>query len=517
MNENQAMTPILTSREMREADRRATEELGIPGAVLMENAARGACDVLAERLGSLRGKHIAIVCGKGNNGGDGLALARLAAIEGAEVTCALVAPPEELSGDAAAQYAILSAFAPDSLVRWSTFARRDRTYDAVVDALLGTGAQGAPRGGFATAVRWINRQSGFTFALDVPTGIDSDTGIAAGEAVRADATATMATLKPGLLLNDGAECAGDVRVVHIGAPRSLYGGARLELLDRDRARQGLPTIERTRHKYNRGKILICAGSRGMTGAGTMSAEAALRFGSGLVVWALPESAASVLPQRVEPEIMTRFLPSDGNGFAEEAFESLRPELDAYDALAIGPGLSKSESAAAFVRSLLRSVTVPVVLDADGLNAFAGNPDALADRSCDLVVTPHHGEFARLFGADKKEIAADPVGSARAGAERIGGVVVLKGAPTVVAAPDGSAWINSAGNPGMATGGTGDVLTGMIVSMIGQSGRTVDGALTAVYLHSLAADIAVSSGSPRSMTATDIIRTLPNAYTAITSN
>lgn len=496
---------------MREADRRAIDMLGIPGTTLMENASRGACDVLTESLGSLHGRRIAIICGRGNNGGDGLALARLAMIGGADVVCALLSSPDELSADAAAQHAILSKFAPESLVPWDTFARRDRKYDAVVDALLGTGSHGSPRGKFARAVRWINRQSGLRLAIDIPTGIDSDTGIAAGEAVRADVTVTMAALKPGLVLNDGVDCAGTVRVVHIGAPGILYSETRLELLDRDRAVVGVPDIERDRHKYNRGRILICAGSRGMTGAGAMAAEAALRFGSGLVVWAIPEVAASILPQRITPEIMTRFLPSDEAGFGEGAFEVLETELGTFDAVAIGPGLSKSEAAAGFVRAMLRNAGTPVVLDADGLNAFRGTPEALNKRTCELVVTPHHGEFARLFGMKEQEIANDPVNAARAGAERIGAVVVLKGAPTVVAAPDGRAWINSVGNPGMATGGTGDVLTGMIASMIGQTGRTLDATLCAVYLHSLAADIAVSSGSVRSMIATDIIENISNAY------
>ncbi len=517
------MTPVLTSAQMREADRRAIADLGIPGPVLMENAAAGACTVLERMLGSLRGRRIAVVCGKGNNGGDGLTLARHAHAAGAVVECLLIAPAAELTGDAALQHAIVAAYMPEALISWSRFneeieAGRRGRYDAVVDAILGTGAGGELRGLHAEATAWINDTAAPVLAIDIPTGLDSNTGVAGTITVRAAATATMAALKPGLLLNDGPDHAGTVTVIPIGTPPHLYADAPTRLIDAEDISTLLPAVDRTRHKYDRGRILVCAGSRGMTGAALMTATAAVRTGCGLTVLALPESArGSAIP----PEIMTRYLVSGEEGaFAADALASLGDEIDSFDAVAIGPGLSRAPGAAGFVRDLIARTADPVVLDADGLNAYAGNAEALAGRKSDMVITPHYGELARLTGSTKEIIASDPLSAARDAARTIDGIVVLKGAPTVVASPDGRVRINPTGNPGMATGGTGDVLTGMIVSLLAQLGKTPDAALNAalaaVYLHGLAADLAVAAGSVRSMIATDIIAHIPAAYRSLTS-
>jgi NAD(P)H-hydrate epimerase len=505
------MTPILTAAEMREADRHAIEELGFPGLVLMENAARGAFDVLNGLLDSVQGKSLLVLCGGGNNGGDGIALARYALIAGADVTCALIAG-DTVSGDMQEQLKMLAAFGDGTIVEWKTLRRRSRDYDVVVDAMLGTGAKGALRGPYVEAVRWANKQAGLKFALDIPTGIDGDTGIAEGDFFIADATATMGALKPGLLLNEGADASGDIYIVHIGAPLSHYSASTLALLDAECAAAGVTVIEPRWNKYNRGKVLVLAGSRGLTGAGAMTAEAVLRSGAGLVVYAMPEDAAQLLPQRLPPEIMTLFLPSNYEGaFAAAAFDQISEELGRYTSIAIGPGLSKSEDTAQFVRAVISMARVPVVLDADGLNAFTEQPDILADRASELIITPHYGEMARLTGIDKEEIAADPVRIARETAKRFNAIVVLKGAPTVVAAPDGRAWINAAGNPGMATGGTGDVLTGIIASFAARADNLVDSVLAAVYIHSDAGDRAAAQRTEYSMVATDIITYLSESF------
>jgi NAD(P)H-hydrate epimerase len=507
------MTPILTAAEMREADRRAIEELGFPALVLMENAARGAFDVLHGLLGSVAGTSLLVLCGTGNNGGDGIALARLAKIAGAEVTCACIAG-DNVSGDMEAQLKMLSASGEDSIVEWKRVRRRSRDYDVIVDAMLGTGAKGPLRDPYAEAVRWANKQAGVKFALDIPTGINADTGIAEDDFFIADSTATMAALKPGLLLNDGAAASGDIYIVHIGTPHLLYTPSQLELLDAERAAAGITVIEQGWNKYDRGKVLVLAGSRGMTGAGAMTSEAVLRSGAGLVVYAMPEDAAQHLPQRLPPEIMTLFLPSNYEGaFAAAAFDQISDELDRYTAIAIGPGISKSKDTAQFVRGVISRARIPVVLDADGLNAYTEKPETLADHTSDLILTPHHGEMARLTGIGKEEIAADPVRIARETAVRFNAIVVLKGAPTVVAAPDGRAWINSAGNPGMATGGTGDVLTGIIASFAAHAENLVDSVLAAVFIHSDAADRAAAQRTEYSMVATDIIAYLSESFQA----
>lgn len=509
------MTPILTSTQMRHADRRAIDELRIPGMVLMENASRGACDLLARLLGTLEGKRIAVICGKGNNGGDGLALTRHALIAGAEVSCVLLGNASDLSDDARAQYDIVASFAPERLLMWEDFGKDEEGWDAVVDAMLGTGSSGELRAPFSDALDWCNRAGGVKLAIDVPTGLDADTGGTAGRAFLADATATMAALKPGLLLGEGAALSGDLYVIGIGAPEELYHDSGLELLDAERAAVGIPAIDGGRNKYDRGKVLVAAGSRGMTGAAIMAAEAALHAGAGLTVLALPELAASTMPESLALEVMTLALPSTPEGaFAADAFESIIAGSDAYAAIAAGPGLSRSADAAQAVRALVAGSTSPIILDADGLNAFAGNAEALAGRRAALVITPHHGEMARLLGLDREEIGRDPIAHARDAARRCNCIAVLKGAPTVVALPDGRAWINAAGNPGMATGGTGDVLTGTIAALVAQSANIEDATLAAVFLHSRAGDIAAERRGLHALVATDIIAHLADAFRSL---
>ncbi|HVZ39390.1 MAG TPA: NAD(P)H-hydrate dehydratase [Candidatus Kapabacteria bacterium] len=511
------MTPILTSEQMRAADRAAIEEHGIPGLVLMENASRGACDVLASLLEGLDGRELLVLCGRGNNGGDGLALARHAAIAGAAVQCVLLADPEELSGDAAAQLRMLDGFEEVQVSRWAGAPGGAPAYDAVVDAVLGTGARGELTGAYAEAIAWGNTLGGLKYALDVPTGVDADTGHAGSVAFEADATATMAALKPGLLLDAGAQASGDLYVVSIGSPPALYRGSGLELLDEagSSLRQRLASVDPGRNKYDRGKALVIAGSRGMTGAGAMAAEAALHAGAGLTVLALPEGVAAAMPHALAHEIMTLALPAtEAGSFASHAFDDI--DLHAYTALAIGPGLSRSEETAAAVRRLLGGAPLPVVLDADGINAFAGRAEELHERTCPLVITPHHGEMARLLGVARTEVSGAPLAVARDAASRFNCIVVLKGAPTVIAVPDGRAWINGAGNPGMATGGTGDVLTGVIAALLAGFPDWLAATLAAVYLHSRAADIASDRTTVHALTASDIIRHLHDAYRAILS-
>jgi NAD(P)H-hydrate epimerase len=500
---------------MRERDRHAIDDLGIPGLVLMENAARGAAEIIAGRLGTVEECRVAILCGRGNNGGDGLAVARHLAILGADPLCILLHSPDQYTADPEVQLRIITASRLCQVVTWDELDGRE-SFDAVVDALLGTGASGELRPPYADAVAWGNDQEGLKVAIDIPTGIDADTGTSGGVCFDADLTVTMGALKPGLLLGAGSDASGDLYVAHIGAPPEIYLDVSTELLDRGRGRDGQPALGAESNKYDRGKALIVAGSRGMTGAGVMASESALRFGAGLVVFAMPDAAAAVMPQSITPEIMTRLLPSGNDGaFSADAVEAIAPELGSYNVVAVGPGLSKSEAAAAMVRRLVSTAPCPVVLDADGLSAFAGAPEDLRDHASDIIITPHHGEMARLLGIGKEEIAADPLGIARSAAERTGAIVVLKGAPTVVALPNGRAWINGAGNPGMATGGTGDVLTGAIASLVAQTRDAIEGTLAAVFLHSFAADIAVEKTTERGMIATDIIASAGEAYRLLT--
>ena len=504
--------PIVTGEQMRASDRRAIDEVGIPGSVLMENAARGTLDVLARHLGGLRGRRLVVLCGKGNNGGDGLALARLAIVAGADVRAVLAFPPDSLSGDAAIEHRVLLSIAPDCISAWDEFQSAPPSrIDAVVDALLGTGSHGDPAVPLDGMIEWANACETFRLAIDIPTGLDAESGRAAAVVFHADATATMAALKPGLLLGEGRGIAGIVEVVHIGLPGAFHRGSGLALLDEILCRHLLAPVSASRHKYDRGKVLVVGGSRGMIGAPVMSAESALASGAGLVVLALPDGASDSL-HPLRPEIMTRWLSATDDGaFADSAIDALREELPTYAAMAIGPGLSRRESARDLARAIVAESTAPLVIDADGLNAFTGATNLLTASGAGIVITPHHGEMARLLGIRRDEVTALPLDIARRTARDLKITVVLKGSPTVIAFPDGRAWINGAGNPGMATAGSGDVLTGAIAASIAQSGSIGRGTLAGVFLHSLAGDIAARAKSMRGLCATDITAAFGEAY------
>ena len=510
------MIPILTASEMKGTDERAINEAGIPSLVLMENAARGCFEVLYELFErDVRGRTILVLCGGGNNGGDGLAIARHAAIHGMISVCVLLTPEDNLSPDAASQLQMLASY-PEVEILNGLDALEEigaDSFDLVLDAMLGTGAIGAPRPPFADAVHLANLIHCPKIAVDIPTGLNSDTGEVETLAFEADVTITVGGLKQGLLLRDGPDYTGELFVVHIGTPPAFYDEATCFLLDEDTAIEGLPDVFRTRHKYDRGKAVVLAGSQGMSGAGILTASAAIVSGAGLVVIGVPESTYSMVVPRLPAEIMSLSLPDENGAFASDAFKQLKNSLERYSVIALGPGITQHPGASAFAKEVLQTSPLPLVLDADGLNAFVQNPDELREHIAPLIITPHHGEMARLLGRESAQVSEDPLETARMAAAQFDCIVVLKGAPTIVATPNGKAWINSRGNPGMATAGSGDVLTGVITGFI--AGRELDdllaGVLAAVYLHSLAGDIAADEGSLHSLTASDIIRYVPNAF------
>jgi len=496
-------TPILTAAEMREADRLAVEKHRIPSAVLMENAARNAWLALRPRIDGHR-ERILVLCGGGNNGGDGLALARHGLIDGYDITVWLSS--SRLSPDAQLQLDILRSFAPERIVT-DLEALEQTHWNVLVDALLGTGASGELREPVLSATRWMNGAAPrLRCALDIPTGLSTDTGSAGLDAVECDLTVTMAALKPGLLLGRGPDLSGEIVVVPIGAPPALYRNSPLGLLDAATARALLPPVTRTRHKYDRGLVAVIGGAPGMRGAGVLAASAARDCGAGVVRLVAPHATHHALPWPPVPaEIML--------GTAEEGLKEL---LERSAAVVLGPGLGRNDEAENLVRTVLAGTTAPVVLDADGLFGFAGNPKKLRERpgECELVVTPHYGEAARLLGAAHAAIAASPVEYARELARRTNALCVLKGAPSVVALPDGRSWITSAGNPGMATGGSGDVLAGMIGACIAQRHDATSGTLLGVHLHGGAGDRAARRYGVNGVTAGRIVEAVAAARRAL---
>lgn len=542
---------FVTSEQMRAIDRYAIEQIGIPAVALMENAGRAIAEevlffcrqrregrlpehseeTIRERPagldswdrdlgGSPEEEHWLILIGKGNNGGDGLVCARHLADAGVRVSLLYAEEPERLSGEAALQHAIAAALGLPGEVYTpgAVSAARSRGVTGIVDALLGTGAKGAPRGAYASLIREANESRLPIVAADIPSGLDADTGAVHDPCIQARITVCLAFLKAGLTQYPGAKAAGDVIVRYIGIPRALPPGmAEAGVLLTEEALRGELGVDPGRrrdadgHKGTYGHVLLAAGSLTMSGAGLLAAKAALRAGSGLVTWALPEA---LLPQVLGavPELM--LAPAGGEAGAwnaAAASELLRLLEAARDVLAIGPGLGRFPGEDGFLRAVWEGAPRPLVVDTDALNilAAAGAPAAWPRREAATILTPHPGEMARLAGLSTAEVQRDRIGLARSYAVQHGVTLVLKGARTVVAAPDGRVFVNVTGHPGMATGGAGDVLTGLIAGLLAQGLDAVQAAAFGVYLHGQAGERAAAArqGNPASLIAGDIIEAL----------
>lgn len=540
---------LVTSEQMRAIDNYTINMLGIPSMVLMENAGRAIAEevlsycraqfengqqhsagisdpslvckeVIRSDLGArerYRGERWLILIGKGNNGGDGLVCARHLMDAGIRVHLLYAAPPESLRGDAAAQHVIAEALGLPRSVYTPGEADIFSGFTGIVDALLGTGAKGAPRGAYASLIREANGSGLPIVAADIPSGLDADTGALHDPCIQARKTVSLAFLKAGLTQYPGAEAAGEVVVRYIGIPPALpphmlgagqiltEASLRSELgveLDRPRKADG--------HKGTYGHVLLAAGSLPMSGAALLSAKAALRAGCGLATWALP---AALLPHAAGavPELMTAPVPDNGNGaWSEAAADEVLRLMQARDVLAVGPGLGRFPGEVGFLRALWEGIPRPLVVDADALNilAAAGGLAAWQRRDAATVLTPHPGEMARLTGLSTAEVQRDRLGLARRFAEQHGATLVLKGARTVVADPGGRVFVNTTGHPGMATGGSGDVLTGIIASLLAQGLSGIQAAALGVYLHGLAGERAASARwMSGSLLAGDIVEAL----------
>jgi hydroxyethylthiazole kinase-like uncharacterized protein yjeF len=512
---------LATAQEMRNIDRRAIREFGIPGPVLMENAAAAIMAEMELFFDGLAGVKVGIVCGKGNNGGDGLALARRLRIRGVPVRVALLAPFAALQGEAKVNLAILrktdveilpnaSLHAVSSLVEWS---------DVLVDAMLGVGLSSPLKERFAFAVELLNAAGRPVVAVDMPTGVNSDSGEVMGSAVRADLTVTMALPKRGLVLYPGASHAGEVRVADIGIPAEVVEKEKIKvsLLDGGDLWGVMADRPRDAHKGDLGHLLVIGGSLGKAGAAVMTARSALRSGAGLVTVAAPAGIVPVIQQQIVEAMCFPAAESIDGTLGMGADEELAKAANSRAACAMGPGLTTHHETVQAVRALVRSVRVPLVIDADGLNALAGGTEVLKKRKAPVVVTPHPGEMARLLGIPSSEVQQDRIGIAERFARDNHITVVLKGAGTVVAAPSGDVFVNTTGNPGMATGGTGDALTGIIGSLLAQGYGTVWAACLGVYLHGIAGDLAAAEKGEAGMIAGDLIEKIPEAIKRISGH
>jgi hydroxyethylthiazole kinase-like uncharacterized protein yjeF len=504
--------PILTPTESAALDR-AGAERGVSVASLMESAGRSVARVAAALVGGAYGRRAVVVCGKGNNGGDGLVAARHLERWGMGVAVVLLEPPGGFRGAAAVNFHRYAG----SGGRWRRFspeglARELARADVVIDGIFGTGFRGAPEGNFAKAIELINGSPSEVVSVDIPSGVEGESGAVRGEAVRASFTVTFGALKPGIVFFPGAEYAGEIEVADIGFPPDLVVSD-LWLVQRHDAAMLLPTRAPESHKRASGVVLVLAGSRAMTGAAVLTASAAYRAGAGLVTLAVPRGILPVVEAAITE---TTFLPlpeSDGGSVSDEAWPILREGLDEVDAVAAGPGLSTDPSTFDLIRRLVAESPAPFVLDADALTAFTGRGADLAERKSESVLTPHPGEFGRLTGLSSTEVLEDRVGHARKAAAEFRCPVLLKGSRTVIARPDGTVFVNPTGGPYLATGGTGDVLTGAIGAFLARGLRPADAAVLGAYAHGLAGRMAASELAEGTV-ASDVSSQLPRALMSL---
>jgi hydroxyethylthiazole kinase-like uncharacterized protein yjeF len=513
---------VLNATQMRDADARAINDIGIASLVLMENAGRQAVAAMEAMYDDLSERHVAVLCGRGSNGGDGFVVARTLAQRGVGVSVFLIGRVADVRGDARINLEILGRLGLTVLEiadsqAWELHFAEFSDCTLVVDAIFGTGLNAPVTGLIESVITDVNASGIPIVAIDLPSGLSADSHEPIGPSIEAALTVTLAAPKLSLVLPPAESRAGDIVIADIGIPNDVIDavdGPRVELLTRASMRELITPRSADSHKGDYGRVLVVAGSKGKTGAAHLAAMGALRSGAGLVTVATPKSCLDVVAG-LAPEYMTEPIDEAINGLDLDNVDAL---LDiARDVVAIGPGLGQAEGTREFIRQFVDRATMPLVVDADGLNAFAGDPDRLAGREGrDVIITPHPGEMARLLGMSTDEVQASRLEIARnfAVAHRV--YVVLKGYRTLIATPDERVFINPTGNPGMATGGTGDVLTGMIAGWLGQLLDAEAACKLAVYLHGLAGDLAESDLGEVAMTAGDLSARIGRAVVELTS-
>lgn len=506
---------LVTAKEMKALDVQAQNDYAMPGILLMDNAAQAVAEAVHEALTALEGERVVIFCGGGNNGGDGLGAARWLQSYGVSVRAFVVgAALDAVQGDAAMELAMFTKAggrveALSIEDDWVLAELAASKADVLVDALLGTGFHGELEGDVLRACELLNKSEKYILAVDVPTGVNADNGAVSENAVRADHTVTMALVKTGLLLYPGREYCGDIELADISMPVKLveeYQSDKYRLTD-EIVRELLPLRKANAHKGDAGRVVICAGSPGYTGAAALASDAAVKAGAGLVSLYTPLSSRDVLAIKLTEVMVHGLLERMPGILGGGAASDVASNAEAADVLAIGPGLGTSESTQEAVRTILQKITTPVVIDADALTALAGHTEILAAMQAQKVLTPHPGEMARLTGLEIAEIEADRINIAKKYAEQWQAIVVLKGAPTVIGCPNGTVYVNSTGNSSLATGGSGDVLTGIIAGLAAQEISLQEAAICGVYLHGLAAEL---TGIDIGLAAGELAALLPQA-------
>jgi hydroxyethylthiazole kinase-like uncharacterized protein yjeF len=515
---------LVTAKQMQELDRRTIEECGIPGIVLMENAGRGAVELLMRSFPEARTGSVAILAGSGNNGGDGFVIARYLKNWGLRATVYLFSSVDEVKGDAATNLRIWLAMGGElvEVVSQGDLAGIKKEFSKaslMVDAIFGTGLHSEIKGLLKDIISFVNTLPQSVMAVDIPSGLDATTGKVLGDAMKADLTATFGLTKIGQVIEPGVGYVGRLEVIDIGIPRHLIAEAAIKtyLIGPDELAMGLLEPRPVQsHKGDYGHLFVLAGSPGKTGAAAMVCSGALRIGTGLVTLGIPASLNPILEAKLT-EAMTAPLPDAGSGYlVADAWGTIQQLMPEKTAIALGPGISVDAEVQELVWKLIPETTLPLVIDADGITALASRSEILKRGKGSMILTPHPGEMARLAGITAEEVQADRIGVAKSCAASYNAIVVLKGNRTVITTPDQEVYINPTGNPGMASGGTGDILTGMIGGLLAQGLSPLEAAKWGVFLHGLAGDMAAHEIGEIPLIAGDIIEYLPDALAEVKS-
>ncbi|MCX7920993.1 MAG: NAD(P)H-hydrate dehydratase [Clostridia bacterium] len=508
---------VATPVQMNEIDRMTINGMGIPGVVLMENAALKVFEEVDKILGVLSRKTVIIFAGKGNNGGDGFAVARHLFNKDTRVIVYIVLPKKDIKGDAGINLDIIENMGVeiielDNNTQVKDIENRLIEADLIIDGIFGTGLKGDVSGVIRSIIEAINGSGKHVLSIDIPSGLSGETGKVLGECIKAHKTVTFALPKVGLVIQPGCEYTGELIVADIGVPRRVIDSVniKVELIDKGLVSSLIPSRHSETNKGDYGKIFIVTGSLGMTGAGCLTAGAALRTGAGLVYLGVPASLTSIYDTMIT-ESITLPLDDGGSGYLKkEGLELVLKQLDKSTAAAVGPGLSVSDDIIQLVSRIIEYSKIPLILDADALNAISKDVEVLKKLRCEAILTPHPGEMSRLTGLSIEEIQHNRLEVACEFAKKWGVITVLKGYRTIVAAPGGKVFINPTGNSGMATGGTGDVLTGIIAGLVGQGIKPLGAAVAGVFLHGLSGDSVAETKGKHGLTAGDLVNEIPYA-------
>ena len=503
---------VLTAEQMRTVETKAVE-LGMSWLRLMENAGSAAARIIRNNY-RLEGRKVVIVCGKGNNGGDGYVIARKLVDDKALVRVIAVGAPSTESSAEMASKAYSIGIRPVDFESYEQLCcQYIKDADIVIDAVFGTGFKGQPQGIHAAAVNAINDSEAVKIAIDLPSGLRSDSGCAEGICVRADMTVTFAAYKPCHLLYPSTECCGNVIVSSIGMPDESFLGVEpvMHVVTDKQTAAALPVRGTDFHKGDCGTAGMLCGSKGYAGAAVIAAKACVKSGAGIVNMIIPESIYTIVGTSLPEAVCTVLDDVEADTVRDDITERVIDTLDKCNVALIGCGLGQSKQTKYTVTEVLKNCSIPLIIDADGINVLCDSIELIRQYTNDVIITPHPKEASRLLGCSVEEIQHDRLGSARKLADMTGAVAVLKGAKTIISLPDGSNYVVTDGNPGMATAGTGDMLAGMIAAFTAQGMSAADSAVCAVKLHAMAGDIAVEETSMLSLTPTDMINTLPTVY------